>query len=180
MPAANGAQAGTSHYLGDNFARAFETRFLDEAGKQVNLDPSLQACGKHRPRLNTRHSCSLWCLKCRASERQAVRRGPHCALRSTPIRADTWSFCPVEWKGVQRKGTASTSLPLSVRQVYAQQSSWGMSTRMIGGVIMTHGDDAGLRLPPRMAPTQAGTPFSTRPPFMIAMQAAGLVFSACL
>src|SRR5215467_3220880 len=32
--------------------------------------------------------------------------------------------------------------------------SWGMSTRMIGGVIMTHGDDKGLVLPPRLAPYQ--------------------------
>ena len=68
------AQAGTSHNLGDNFARAFETQFLDESG---------------------------------------TLRHPH-------------------------------------------QSSFGMSTRMIGGVIMTHGDDAGLRLPPRMASVQVG------------------------
>jgi prolyl-tRNA synthetase len=34
-------------------------------------------------------------------------------------------------------------------------TSWGSSTRMIGGVIMTHGDDAGLRLPPTVAPIQA-------------------------
>ena len=34
-------------------------------------------------------------------------------------------------------------------------TSWGSSTRMIGGVIMTHGDDAGLRLPPKVAPIQA-------------------------
>lgn len=33
-------------------------------------------------------------------------------------------------------------------------SSWGMSTRMIGGLIMTHGDDDGLRLPPAIAPRQ--------------------------
>jgi prolyl-tRNA synthetase len=33
-------------------------------------------------------------------------------------------------------------------------TSWGSSTRMIGGLIMTHGDDAGLRLPPRVAPVQ--------------------------
>lgn len=65
-------QAGTSHNLGDNFARAFNTRFLDEAGE-------LQ---------------------------------------------------------------------------YVHQSSWGVSTRMIGGIIMVHGDDAGLRLPPKLAPVQ--------------------------
>ena len=34
------------------------------------------------------------------------------------------------------------------------QTSWGMSTRIIGGIIMTHGDDNGLVLPPAVAPTQ--------------------------
>jgi prolyl-tRNA synthetase len=34
------------------------------------------------------------------------------------------------------------------------QTSWGTSTRMMGGLIMAHGDDRGLRLPPRLAPTQ--------------------------
>jgi len=35
------------------------------------------------------------------------------------------------------------------------QTSWGMSTRIIGGIIMTHGDDSGLILPPKVAPIQA-------------------------
>lgn len=37
---------------------------------------------------------------------------------------------------------------------YPHQTSWGVSTRMIGGVIMVHGDDNGLVLPPRIAPIQ--------------------------
>ncbi|KAL6753740.1 prolyl-tRNA synthetase [Haematococcus lacustris] len=41
------------------------------------------------------------------------------------------------------------------QQQLVHQSSWGVSTRMIGGIIMTHGDDKGLRLPPRIAPIQA-------------------------
>jgi prolyl-tRNA synthetase len=65
-------QAGTSHYLGTNFAKAFEIQYQDEDG-QLKL---------------------------------------------------------------------------------AHTTSWGMSTRMIGGVIMTHGDDKGLVLPPRLAPYQ--------------------------
>ena len=65
-------QAGTSHDLGQNFARAFEIKFLD--------------------RDNTEKLC--------------------------------WT------------------------------TSWGMSWRMLGAVIMTHGDDQGLRLPPRIAPIQ--------------------------
>ncbi len=37
---------------------------------------------------------------------------------------------------------------------YAYNTSWGVSTRMIGGLVMTHGDDAGLVIPPRLAPIQ--------------------------
>ncbi|MDR3052102.1 MAG: proline--tRNA ligase [Oscillospiraceae bacterium] len=37
---------------------------------------------------------------------------------------------------------------------YAHETSWGTSTRMIGAVIMTHGDERGLKLPPRIAPIQ--------------------------
>ena len=37
---------------------------------------------------------------------------------------------------------------------YVHQTSWGMTTRLIGAVIMVHGDDSGLVLPPRIAPTQ--------------------------
>ncbi len=36
----------------------------------------------------------------------------------------------------------------------AHTTSWGVSTRMVGGVIMVHGDDDGLRVPPRIAPWQ--------------------------
>jgi len=37
---------------------------------------------------------------------------------------------------------------------YCWTTSWGMSTRVIGGIIMVHGDDQGLKLPPKLAPTQ--------------------------
>jgi prolyl-tRNA synthetase len=66
-------QGGTSHYLGTNFAKAFDTRFLD---------------------------------------------------------ADN-----------QRQ--------------FVHQTSWGVSTRLIGAVIMVHGDEHGLKLPPKLAPIQA-------------------------
>ncbi|GGJ76718.1 proline--tRNA ligase [Pilimelia anulata] len=38
---------------------------------------------------------------------------------------------------------------------HAWTTSWGVTTRMIGGVIMVHGDDDGLRVPPALAPVQA-------------------------
>jgi prolyl-tRNA synthetase len=37
---------------------------------------------------------------------------------------------------------------------YVWQTSWGASTRLLGAMIMVHGDDHGLRVPPRLAPTQ--------------------------
>jgi prolyl-tRNA synthetase len=37
---------------------------------------------------------------------------------------------------------------------YAWTTSWGLSTRFVGAIIMTHGDDQGLIMPPRLAPTQ--------------------------
>lgn len=64
-------QAGTSHFLGQNFAKASEIKFLDEKGQEV----------------------------------------------------------------------------------YAWTTSWGVSTRLIGGMIMTHGDDDGMVMPPRLAPS---------------------------
>jgi prolyl-tRNA synthetase len=72
MPDGRALQCGTSHYLGQNFARAFEIRFLDENNEL-----------KH----------------------------PH-------------------------------------------QTSWGVSTRLLGAIVMSHGDDQGLRSPPSVAATQ--------------------------
>src|SRR5206468_2655849 len=72
MPDGKALQSGTSHFLGQNFARAFDITFLDQDGQ----------------------------------------------------RNPVWT------------------------------TSWGMSTRILGGMIMMHGDDAGLILPPRVAPTQ--------------------------
>ncbi len=40
------------------------------------------------------------------------------------------------------------------KREYPFQTSWGVSTRLIGGIIMTHGDNNGLVLPPKVAPTQ--------------------------
>ena len=47
-----------------------------------------------------------------------------------------------------------TFLNMQGEQEHAWGTSWGMSTRMVGGVVMTHGDDRGLRLPPAIAPQQ--------------------------
>lgn len=41
------------------------------------------------------------------------------------------------------------------KEEYAYQTSWGITTRLIGAIIMAHGDNRGLKLPPRVAPVQA-------------------------
>jgi prolyl-tRNA synthetase len=43
----------------------------------------------------------------------------------------------------------------SGQQAYTWQTSWGSSTRLMGALVMAHGDDLGLRLPPKLAPVQA-------------------------
>ena len=48
-----------------------------------------------------------------------------------------------------------TFLDEEQNRVYAHQTSWGFSTRVIGGLILVHGDDRGLKLPPKLAPTEA-------------------------
>ncbi|MFD7440634.1 proline--tRNA ligase [Streptomyces sp. NPDC059909] len=53
------------------------------------------------------------------------------------------------------KAFNTTYLSKEGKQELAWQTSWGSSTRMVGGLIMSHGDDSGLRVPPRLAPVQA-------------------------
>ncbi|MFJ6633068.1 proline--tRNA ligase [Streptomyces sp. NPDC091376] len=53
------------------------------------------------------------------------------------------------------KAFNTTYLSKDGKQEMVWQTSWGSSTRMVGGLIMSHGDDSGLRVPPRLAPVQA-------------------------
>jgi prolyl-tRNA synthetase len=50
------------------------------------------------------------------------------------------------------KGSNIRFLDSNGQLQYAHTTSWGVSTRLIGGMVMTHGDDDGLRVPPRVAP----------------------------
>ena len=60
------------------------------------------------------------------------------------------------------------------KQKFVHQTSWGVSTRLIGGVIMTHSDDKGLVLPPRLASTHVAIV-----PIMANAQAKAQVLEAC-
>lgn len=58
------------------------------------------------------------------------------------------------------------------QQQFPHQTSWGVSTRMIGAIIMCHGDDNGLVLPPKIAPIQVAI-------LPIAMHKEGVLDKAC-
>lgn len=84
-----------------------------------------------------------------------------------PGAVDTFAFEALMPDGKALQGATSHDLgqnfahPFEVkfldekgRQQYVWQTSWGLSTRVIGGLIMLHGDDQGLVLPPKVAPLQ--------------------------
>ena len=54
--------------------------------------------------------------------------------------------------GFAKRLRHSVSPTKTTQLQYVHQTSWGMTTRMIGAIIMVHGDNSGLVLPPRIAP----------------------------
>jgi prolyl-tRNA synthetase len=74
------------------------------------------------------------CIEAMMQDRKALQSGTSHFLGQNFSRASNIRFQSVEEK-----------------EEYAWTTSWGVSTRMIGGLIMTHGDDDGIILPPRIA-----------------------------
>jgi len=75
------------------------------------------------------------CVEAMMQDRKALQSGTSHFLGQNFARASEIKFQSAEEK-----------------EVYAWTTSWGASTRLIGGLIMTHGDDDGLILPPKIAP----------------------------
>ncbi len=76
-----------------------------------------------------------YCIEAMMQDRRALQAGTSHFLGQNFAKAS-------EIKFLNREGAIE----------HAYTTSWGVSTRLIGGVIMTHSDDNGLRLPPRIAP----------------------------
>lgn len=56
------------------------------------------------------------------------------------------------------KAFGTTFVDENNKEQFVHQTSWGVSTRLVGGIVMSHGDDSGLRLPPQVAPIQVPLP----------------------
>jgi prolyl-tRNA synthetase len=78
---------------------------------------------------------STYCIEAMMQDRKALQAGTSHFLGQNFAHASNIKF-----------------LDVSGREEYAWTTSWGVSTRLIGGIIMTHGDDDGIILPPRLAP----------------------------
>lgn len=78
-----------------------------------------------------------YCIEAMMQDRKALQAGTSHYLGQNFARASNIKYLSVEG-----------------REEYAHTTSWGVSTRLIGGMVMTHADDDGLRLPPRVAPKQ--------------------------
>lgn len=134
-------QSGTSHNLGDNFARAFDTQYIDEKGQMQCVAPLLcllpQACHLSTPAI----------LHVNLFQ-------PHCVLICCLIHTCMCTSSKQTHKSETLVSPVLTAMVCMYLRRYVHQSSWGASTRLIGGIIMTHGDDKGLRLPPNIAPIQ--------------------------
>lgn len=76
----------------------------------------------------------------------AKRQGAHCPRR----RAAGLHHAPRRMFGIEFETEEKT-------RAHAWQNSWGLTTRSIGVMVMTHGDDKGLVIPPRVAQVQVGS-----------------------
>src|ERR1700728_1277846 len=120
-------------------ARAYALRILRDVCRETMVDvlavPVL--AGHKTARERFAGAIRTWTLEAMMSDGQALQMGTSHELGQNFARAF----------GIQFSSETGS-------QEYAWQTSWGASTRLIGALIMAHGDDAGLRLPPTLAPRQ--------------------------
>jgi prolyl-tRNA synthetase len=132
-------QEGHTAHATEDDARAYAIRILTDVYRAVMVDVLAVPVHLGRKTASERFAgatCS-WTCEGMMGDGKALQMGTSHELGQNFARAF----------GIQY--SADTG-----EQVHVWQTSWGASTRLIGALIMAHGDDLGLRLPPRLAPTQ--------------------------
>ncbi len=132
-------QEGHTAHVSEADARAFALRVLDEVYRDFMVEvmavPVL--CGRKTTRERFAGAETTWTCEGMMRDGKALQMGTSHELGQNFSRPFDISF-----------------LDEDGGQSYAWQTSWGASTRLMGALVMAQGDDAGLRLPPRLAPVQ--------------------------
>ncbi|MHB8329602.1 MAG: proline--tRNA ligase [Acidimicrobiales bacterium] len=133
-------QEGHTAHATEQEARDFALRILDEVYRDFMVEvlaiPILT--GRKTDRERFAGATTTWTCEGMMRDGKALQMGTSHELGQNFAKAFDITF-------LDETGT----------QVHAWQTSWGTSTRLMGALVMAHGDGAGLRLPPRLAPVQA-------------------------
>ncbi|ROO58666.1 prolyl-tRNA synthetase [Micromonospora sp. Llam0] len=133
-------QEGHTAHADEADARAYARRILHEVYEDfmVNVLGIPVLVGRKTARERFAGATSTYTLEGMMADGKALQLGTSHELGQNFARAFDITYTSAE-RAVE----------------HAWTTSWGVSTRMLGGLIMVHGDDNGLRVPPRLAPVQA-------------------------
>jgi prolyl-tRNA synthetase len=133
-------QEGHTAHATEADARGYARRILHEAYEDfmVNVLAMPVVCGRKTARERFAGATNTLTLEAMMGDGKALQMGTSHELGQNFARAFDISYSAAD-------GTVA----------HAWTTSWGTSTRMVGGLIMCHGDDHGLRVPPALAPVQA-------------------------
>ncbi|MFV2085032.1 proline--tRNA ligase [Micromonospora sp. LOL_021] len=133
-------QEGHTAHADEADARAYARRILHEVYQDfmVNVLGIPVLVGRKTARERFAGATSTYTLEGMMADGKALQLGTSHELGQNFARAFDITYTSAE-RAVE----------------HAWTTSWGVSTRMLGGLIMVHGDDNGLRVPPRLAPVQA-------------------------
>jgi prolyl-tRNA synthetase len=132
-------QEGHTAHATEHEARAFALQILHDVYESVMVDvlgvPVLVGAKTERERFSG--AVTTWTCEAMMRDGKALQMGTSHELGQNFARV-----------------FGTTFLDESGQEVHVWQTSWGVSTRLMGALVMAHGDDAGLRVPPRIAPIQ--------------------------
>lgn len=132
-------QEGHTAHADEGDAHRYALRILREVYEDfmVNVLATPVLLGRKTERERFAGATTTWTAEAMMGDGKALQMGTSHELGQSFARAFDITF-----------------LDENGRQSFAWQTSWGASSRLMGALIMTHGDDAGLRVPPRLAPVQ--------------------------